>query len=196
MLSIEELKAISGCTKITPGAARAGVPCPMSQESLPTELWVHALEYASLDEAFAAFDVSKAFRSASRFALNKGRWAPVVKVVLAIKSFPWRQYGFAKQKHVDEVKAEFCAAWHVREPRLLWQIMDAVHTYSSADMEWVLGELLRFAEPMISDDALGRVVANLEHVDARHPGDTGPSFIFEKWLKFLPGVSQVSCIQR
>ena len=151
MLSIEQLKAISGCAKIRPGAARAssspGVPSPVvSQErSLPTELWVHALEYASLDEAFAAFDVSKAFRSASRFALNKGRWAPVVKVVLAIKSFPWRQYGFAKQKHVDQVQAEFCAAWHVREPRLLEQIMNAVHTYGSADMEYVLGELLRVA---------------------------------------------------
>ena len=196
MLSIEQLKAISGCAKIRPGAARAssspGVPSPVvSQErSLPTELWVHALEYASLDEAFAAFDVSKAFRSASRFALNKGRWAPVVKVVLAIKSFPWRQYGFAKQKHVDQVQAEFCAAWHVREPRLLEQIMNAVHTYGSADMEYVLGELLRVAEPAISDEALGRVVATLEHVDARHPGDTAPSFIFEKWLKFLPGVSQ------
>ena len=118
MLSIEQLKAISGCAKIRPGAVRAssspGVPSPVvSQErSLPKELWVHALEYASLDEAFAAFDVSKAFRSASRFALNKGRWAPVVKAVLAIKSFPWRQYGFAKQKHVDQVQAEFCAAWH------------------------------------------------------------------------------------
>ena len=142
MLSVEQLKAISGCnvTRTSKGLRPTAAPC--TSISLPTELWVHALEYASLDEAFAAFDVSKAFRSASRFALNKGRWAPVVKVVLAIKSFPWRQYGFAKQKHVDEVKAEFCAAWRASEPRLLEQIMNAVHTYGSADMEYVLGELL------------------------------------------------------
>ena len=107
MLSVEQLKAISGCnvTRTSKGLRPTAAPCTII--SLPTELLVHALEYASLDEAFAAFDVSKAFRSASRFALNKGRWAPVVKVVLAIKSFPWRQYGFAKQKHVDQVQAEF-----------------------------------------------------------------------------------------
>ena len=192
MLSIAQLKAISGCAKITPGAARAAaVPSPMSQErSLPTELWVHALEYTSWDDALVAFGVSKAFRSASRFALTKGRWAPVMKVVLAIKSFPWRRHGFAKQKHVDEVKAQFCAAWHVREPRLLRQIMDNVDHFGYADMECVLGELLRVAEPTISDEALGRVVANLEHVDARHPGDTAPSFIFERWFRRLPEVSQ------
>ena len=191
MMSIEKLKEISGCARITPGAARScsspGVPSSMS---LPTELWVHALEYASINNALMAFDVSKAFRSASRFALNKGRWAPVMKVVLAIKNFPWRRHGFAKQKHVDEVKADFCAAWHVKEPRLLRQIMDNVDHFGYADMECVLGELLRVAEPAISDEALGRVVANLEHVDARYPGDTAPSFIFERWFRRLPGVSQ------
>ena len=190
MLSIAQLKAISGCnvTRTSKGLRPTAAPCTII--SLPTELLVHALEYASIDDALVAFDVAKAFRPASRFALNKGRWAPVMKVVLAIKGFPWRRHGFAKQKYVDEVKAQFCAAWHVREPRLLRQIMDNVDHFGYADMECVLGELLRVAEPAISDDALGRVVATLEHVDARHPGDTAPSFIFEKWLKFLPGVSQ------
>ena len=90
MLSIEQLKAISGCTNIKPGAARVSSSPVVSQErSLPMELWVHALEYTSWwDAAHAAFEVSKAFRSASRFALTKGRWAPVMKVVLAVKSFP------------------------------------------------------------------------------------------------------------
>ena len=190
MLSIEQLKAISGCnvTRTSKGLRPTAAPCTII--SLPTELVVHALEYASINNALMAFDVSKAFRSASRFALNKGRWAPVMKVVLAIKGFPWRRHGFAKQKYVDEVKAQFCAAWHVREPRLLRQIMDNVDHFGYADMECVLGELLRVAEPAISDEALGRVVANLEHVDARHPGDTAPSFIFERWFRRLPGVSQ------
>ena len=144
MLSIEQLKAISGCSNIKPGAARVSSSPVVSQErSLPTELWVHALEYTSWDDALVAFDVSKAFRSASLFALTKGRWAPVMKVVLAIKGFPWRRHGFAKQQHVDEVKAQFCAAWHVREPRLLRQIMDNVDHFGYADMECVLGELLR-----------------------------------------------------
>ena len=197
MFSIEQLKAISGCAKIRPGAARAssspGVPSPVvSQErSLPTELWVHALEYTSWDDALVAIDVSKAFRSASRFALNKGRWAPVVQVVLKVKNFPWHRHdGFVTELYVDEVEAEFRAAWHAREPRLLRQIMDNVDHFGYADMECVLGELLRVAEPTISDEALGRVVANLEHVDARHPGDTAPSFIFERWFRRLPGVSE------
>ena len=121
MLSIERLKTISGCAKITPGAARdssPGVPSHVvSQErSLPTELWVHALEYTSWwDAAHAAFEVSKAFRSASRFALTKGRWAPVMKVVLAVKSFPWHRHGFDRRNHLDDVKAQFCAAWHQRK---------------------------------------------------------------------------------
>ena len=118
MLSIAQLKAISGCAKITPGAARAaGVPSPVvSQErSLPTELWVHALEHTSWYDAHAAFEVSKAFRSASRFALTKGRWAPVMKVVLSIKSFPWHRHGFDRRNHLDDVKAQFCAAWHQRK---------------------------------------------------------------------------------
>ena len=191
MLSIEQLKAISGCsvTRTSKGLRPTAARCTII--SLPTELLVHALEYTSIDDALVAFDVSKAFRPASRFALNKGRWAPVVQVVLKVKNFPWyRHDGFVTELEVDEVEAEFRAAWHAREPRLLRQIMDAVHTYRSAKMECVLGELLRVAEPAISDEALGRVVTNLEHVDARHPGDTAPSFIFEHWFRRLPGVSQ------
>ena len=136
MLSIAQLKAISGCANITPGAARGsfGGPSPASKEmALPTELWVHALEYASINNALMAFDVSKAFRSASRFALNKGRWAPVMKVVLAIKSFPWRRHGFAKQKHVDEVKAQFCAAWHQRKRAELVAVFREVERQRKAE---------------------------------------------------------------
>ena len=191
MLSIEQLKAISGCnvTRTSKGLRPTAAPCTII--SLPTELLVHALEYTSIDDALVAFDVSKAFRSASRFALNKGRWAPVVQVVLKVKNFPWHRHdGFVTELYVDDVEALFRDAWHAREPRLLRQIMDNVDQYRCAKMESVLGELLRVAEPAISDDALGRVIATLEHVDARHPGDTGPSFIFDHWLRGLPGRSQ------
>ena len=191
MLSIAQLKTISGCANITPGAARGsfGGPSPTSLErSLPTELWVHALEYASLDEAFAAFDVSKAFRSASRFALTKGRWAPVMKVVLAVMSFPWHRHGFARQNHLDDVKAQFCAAWHAREPLLLVAILDSVQNYRARDMERILGALLHAAEPAISDDALTRIVATLEHVEAKVPrGEPFTSNIFEEWYLRVPG---------
>ena len=185
MLSIAQLKTISGCANITPGAARGsfGGPSPTSLErSLPTELWVHALEYTSWDDALVAFDVSKAFRSASRFALTKGRWAPVMKVVLAVMSFPWHRHGFARQNHLDDVKAQFCAAWHAREPLLLVAILDSVQNYRARDMERILGALLCAAEPAISDDALARIVATLEHVEAKVPrGEPFTSNIFEEW---------------
>ena len=194
MLSIEQLKAISGCAKIRPGAARAssspGVPSPVvSQErSLPTELWVHALEYTSWDDALVAIDVSKAFRSASRFALTKGRWAPVIKVVLAVMSFPWHRHGFDRRNHLDDVKAQFCAAWHAREPLLLVAILDSVQNYRARDMERILGALLCAAEPAISDDALARIVATLEHVEAKVPrGEPFTSNIFEEWYLRVPG---------
>ena len=192
MLSIEQLKAISGCAKITPGAARASSSPGVSQErSLPNELWVHALEYTSWwDAAHAAFEVSKAFRSASRFALTKGRWAPVMKVVLAVMSFPWHRHGFARQNHLDDVKAQFCAAWHAREPLLLVAILDSVQNYRARDMERILGALLCAAEPAISDDALARIVATLEHVEAKVPrGEPFTSNIFEEWYLRVQGPS-------
>ena len=72
MLSIEQLKAISGCAKIRPGAARASSsPRVPSSMSLPKELWVHALEYISLDDAARAKAISKALCCAARFAINK-----------------------------------------------------------------------------------------------------------------------------
>ena len=193
MLSIAQLKTISGCANITPGAARGsfGGPSPASQErSLPTELWVHALEYTSWDDAHAAFEVSKSFRSATRFALTKGRWAPVMKVVLDLKSFPWHRHGFAKKSHLDYNTAEFCAAWHVREPLLLVAMLDEVQNYRARDMEQVLGALLHAAEPAISDDALARIVVTLEHVEAKVPqGDPFTSNIFEEWYLRVRGPS-------
>ena len=193
MLSIAQLKTISGCANITPGAARGsfGGPSPVSQErSLPTELWVHALEYTSWDDALVAIDVSKAFRSASRFALTKGRWAPVIKVVLAVMSFPWHRHGFDRRNHLDDVKAQWCAAWHAREPLLLVAILDEVGlgNFCVRDMERILGALLKTAEPVISDDALARIVATLEHVEANVPrGEPFTSNIFEEWYLRVPG---------
>ena len=170
MLSIEQLKAISGCAKIRPGAARAssspGVPSPVvSQErSLPTELWVHALEYSWLIEVTDAKAVSRTLCRAARFALTRGRWAPVGKCVQAIKALPWRDWGFDKKAHItDEVKALFCAAWKVAEPRLLNELADSSW---SSDMETTLGMLLTAAEPVISCDAHGRVLESLAHMQS------------------------------
>ena len=202
MISIAQLKTISGCANITPGAARGsfGGPRPMSQErSLPTELWVHALEYTSWDDVFRpasrsgprrAFETSKAFLSAARFALTKGRWAPVIKVVLAVMSFPWHRHGFDRRNHLDDVKAQFCAAWRASEPLLLVAILDSVHNYRARDMERILGALLCAAEPAISDDALARIVATLEHVEAKVPrGEPFTSNIFEEWYLRVRGPS-------
>ena len=195
MLSIAQLKTISGCANITPGAARGsfGGASPTSQEMfLPTELWVHALEYTSWYDAHAAFETSKALRSASRFALTKGRWAPVMKVVLAVKSFPWHRHGFARRNHLDDVKDTFCAAWHTkRGPLLLVAILDEVGlgNFCVRDMERILGALLKTAEPVISDDALARIVATLERVAAKVP--RGCTFftsnIFEEWYLRVQG---------
>ena len=132
------------------------------------ELWVHALEYTSWDDALVAIDVSKAFRSASRFALTKGRWAPVIKVVLAVMSFPWHRHGFDRRNHLDDVKAQFRAAWHAREPLLLVAILDSVHNYRARDMERILGALLCAAEPAIATTRSHNVVT-LEHVEAGFP---------------------------
>ena len=154
------------------------------------ELWVHALEHTSLDDVARAKAISKALCCAARFAINKGRWAPVRKVVLAIKSFPWRRHGFAKRNHLDDVKAQFCAAWHAREPLLLVAIPDEVHNYWKTDMERILGALLHAAEPAISDDALARIVVTLEHVEAKVPqGDPFTSNIFEEWYLRVRGPS-------
>ena len=165
MLSIEKLKEISGCTRITPGAARAcSSPRVPSSMSLPTELWVHALEYASLDEALDAKEVSRTLWRAARFALTRGRWAPVGKCVRAIKALPWRDWGFDKKAHItDEVKALFCAAWKVAEPCLLAELAGSCR---SSDMWTTLGLLLNAAEPVISGDAHGRVLESLAYMQS------------------------------
>ena len=165
MLSIEQLKAISGCATITPGAARASSsPRVPSSMSLPTELWVHAIEYASLDDAVDAKKVSRTLRRPARFALTRGRWAPVGKCVQAIKALPWRDWGFDKKTHItDEVKALFCAAWKMAEPCLLAELAGSCR---SSDMWTTLGLLLYAAEPVISGDAHGRVLESLAHMQS------------------------------
>ena len=167
MLSIEQLKNISGCAKIKPGAARAssspGVPSPVSQErSLPTELWVHALECSWLIDVTDAKAVSRTLCRAVRFALTRGRWAPVGKCVRAIQALPWEDRNFNKQEHItDEVKALFCAAWKVAETWLLAEVAGPSWRWNK-DMWITLGMLLKAAEPVISDDALFRVVVGTE----------------------------------
>ena len=79
MLSIAQLKAISGCANITPGAARGsfGGTIPTSQErSLPTDVLTKVLDFLPLDDAAAAKQLSSTTASAARRALTRGRWHP------------------------------------------------------------------------------------------------------------------------
>ena len=79
MLSIAQLKAISGCANITPGAARGsfGGTIPTSQErSLPTDVLTKVLEFLALDDAAATKQLSSTTAWAARGALTRGRWRP------------------------------------------------------------------------------------------------------------------------
>ena len=165
MLSIEQLKAISGCTNIKPGAARVSSSPVVSRErSLPKELWVHALEYSWLIEVTDAKAVSRTLCRAARFALTRGRWAPVCKCVRATQALPWEDRNFNKQEHItDEVKALFCEAWKLAEPCLLAELAGSCR---SSDMWTTLGLLLYAAEPVISCDAHGRVLESLAHMQS------------------------------
>ena len=199
MLSLEVLEAVSGCkvtrppeqadsrkeerpsgfwTSFAAAAARAtkkksGDAQAAQDLSVPTELWAHAIEHTSLDDAARAKAVSKAFCCAARAALTKGRWAPVAKLVRA-----WAERDLATSATclsvfdedeplplyvTDELKTLFCAAW-VAEPRLIAEMVgsDGLRNDTFPNV----GLLLRAAEPELNDDALGRVFACMEHVDA------------------------------
>ena len=199
MLSLEVLEAVSGCkvtrppeqadsrkeerpsgfwTSFAAAAARAtktksGDAQAAQDLSVPTELWAHAIEHTSLDDAARAKAVSKAFCCAARAALTKGRWAPVAKLVRA-----WAERDLATSATclsvsdkgeslplyvTDELKTLFCAAW-VAEPRLIAEMVgsDGLRNDTFPNV----GLLLRAAEPELNDGALGRVFACMEHVDA------------------------------
>ena len=199
MLSLEVLEAGSGCkvtrppeqadsgkeerpsgfwTSFAAAAARAtkkksGDAQAAQDLSAPTELWAHAIEHMSLDDAARAKAVSKAFCCAARAALTKGRWAPVAKLVRA-----WAERDLATSATclsvsdkgeslplyvTDELKTLFCAAW-VAEPRLIAELIGSDRPPN--DIMTNFGLLLRAAEPELNDDALGRVFACMEHVDA------------------------------
>ena len=201
MLSLEDLKAVSGCkvtrppeqadsrkaerpsrfwTSFAAAAARAtkkkSGDAQVAQDlSVPTELWAHAIEHTSLDDAARAKAVSKAFCCAARAALTKGRWAPVAKLVRA-----WAERDLATSATclsvigedeplplyvTDELKTLFCAAW-VAEPRLIAEMIGNRSDRPRNDIMTNFGLLLRAAEPELNDDALGRVFACMEHVDA------------------------------
>ena len=195
MLS-EVLEAVSGC-KVT---------CPLEQAdaaahdlSVPTELWAHAIEFTPLDDAARAKAISKALCSAARAALTKGRWAPVAKLVRA-----WATRDFAisstflsvscEDRSVplyvtDELKILFCRAWEVEEPRILTELVGSdrgLHLLAN------LGLLLRAAEPVLTDDALGRVFASMEAVDALwQPGYSTAGVIVE-WQPSLYAIRNES----
>ena len=203
MLSLEVLEAVSGCkvtrppeqadsrkeerpsasgfwTSFAAAAARAtktksGDAQAAQDLSAPTELWAHAIEHMSLDDAARAKAVSKAFCCAARAALTKGRWAPVAKLVRA-----WAERDLATSATclsasdkgeslplyvTDELKTLFCAAW-VAEPRLIAEMIGNRSDRPRNDIMTNFGLLLRAAEPELNDDALGRVFACMEHVDA------------------------------
>ena len=214
MLSLEVLEAVSGCkvtrppeqadsrkeerpsgfwTSFAAAAARAtktksGDAQAAQDLSVPTELWAHAIEHTSLDDAARAKAVSKAFCCAARAALTKGRWAPVAKLVRA-----WAERDLATSATclsvsdkgeslplyvTDELKTLFCAAW-VAEPRLIAEMVgsDGLRndTFPNA------GLLLRAAEPELNDGALGRVFACMEHIDALSPRSSSAASLIVEW---------------
>ena len=129
MLSIAQLKAISGCANITPGAARGsfGGTIPTSQErSLPTDVLTKVLEFLPLDDAVAAKQLSSLTASAARRALTRGRWRP-------FKTFCQDGdgrgcYVIALQSYTDQDRALLREVW-VLEPGAvmkeltLWPLM-------------------------------------------------------------------------
>lgn len=216
MLSLKDLEAVSGCkvtrppeqadsrkeerpsasrfwTSFAAAAARAtktksGDAQAAQDLSVPTELWAHAIEHTSLDDAARAKAVSKAFCCAARAALTKGRWAPVAKLVRA-----WAERDLATSATclsvfdedeplplyvTDELKTLFCAAW-VAEPRLIAEMVgsDGLRNDTFPNV----GLLLRAAEPDLNDGALGRVFACMEHIDALWPRSSSAASLIVEW---------------
>ncbi len=162
--------AAARATKTKSGDAQAA-----QELSVPTELWAHAIEFTPLDDAVRAKAISKALCRSARAALTKGRWAPVAKLVRA-----WAERDLATSATclsvigedeplplyvTDELKTLFCAAW-VAEPRLIAEMIGSGSDRPRNDIMTNFGLLLRAAEPELNDDALGRVFACMEHVDA------------------------------
>ena len=162
--------AAARATKTKSGDAQAA-----QDLSVPTELWAHAIEFTPLDDAVRAKAISKALCRSARAALTKGRWAPVAKLVRA-----WAERDLATSATclsvigedeplplyvTDELKTLFCAAW-VAEPRLIAEMIGSGSDRPRNDIMTNFGLLLRAAEPELNDDALGRVFACMEHVDA------------------------------
>ena len=162
--------AAARATKTKSGDAQAA-----QDLSVPTELWAHAIEFTPLDDAVRAKAISNALCRSARAALTKGRWAPVAKLVRA-----WAERDLATSATclsvfdedeplplyvTDELKTLFCAAW-VAEPRLIAEMIGNRSDRPRNDIMTNFGLLLRAAEPELNDDALGRVFACMEHVDA------------------------------
>ena len=162
--------AAARATKTKSGDAQAA-----QELSVPTELWAHAIEFTPLDDAVRAKAISNALCRSARAALTKGRWAPVAKLVRA-----WAERDLATSATclsvfdedeplplyvTDELKTLFCAAW-VAEPRLIAEMIGNRSDRPRNDIMTNFGLLLRAAEPELNDDALGRVFACMEHVDA------------------------------
>ena len=120
MLSIEQLKAISGCAKIRPGAARASSSLECQPRSIAGEVSPEgAVGHASVFMAHRRHGRQGHLQNLvprSGFALTRGRWAPMSRHATDW-ALPWEDRNFNKQEHVTDEGA-LLAAWKVAEPCL------------------------------------------------------------------------------
>ena len=162
ILSIAQLKAISGCANITPGAARGsfGGTIPTSQErSLPTDVLTKVLEFLPLDDAVAAKQLSSLTASAARRALTRGRWRP-------FKTFCLDGDGrgcevIALQSYTDQDRALLREVWALEPGAVineltLWPLMPSTGQ-NCDEIEGVM-RYLALVEPEATS-GFGRIVA-------------------------------------
>ena len=119
--------------------------------ALPNEILVQIVELSSLPDARAARAVSKGVCQAASFALTRGRWAPVAKLVRRFNSLPRDSEGIAQDLYPNEddlpsdyegdLTPEFAdlieKAWEVRDPNFLCVVVDSL-----GDKVWDLGNML------------------------------------------------------
>ena len=119
--------------------------------ALPNEILVQIVELSSLPDARAARAVSKGVCQAASFALTRGRWRPLAKLVHRFNSLPRDSEGIAQDLYPNEddlpsdyeggLTPEFAdlieKAWEVRDPNFLCVVVDSL-----GDKVWDLGNML------------------------------------------------------
>ena len=135
--------------------------------ALPNEILVQIVELSSLPDARAARAVSKGVCQAASFALTRGRWAPVAKLVRRFNSLPRDSEGIAQDLYPNEddlpsdyegdLTPEFAdlieKAWEVRDPNFLCVVVDSLGD-KVTDLRNMLGAVLCCALPtfLLDDD--------------------------------------------